>query len=70
MYWVIPGNIRTIPWAASWEGEREVSWTGLLKVLRGGGGGGEGGLNAVWKSKCMGKFSSEFPEGEDGESFA
>jgi len=44
----------------------------------GGGGGGGGGVlglelrrhggNAVWNSKCMGGFSSEFLEGGDSKS--
>lgn len=29
---------------------------------------GMGGY-AVWNFKCIGRFSSEFPESEDGESF-
>jgi len=44
--------------------ERAVSWTGIRKVWGGGGG------NTVWNSKSMRGFSSKFPEGEDGESFA
>ena len=42
---------------------------GLLDWTSEGMGRGRG-VNAVWNSKRTGGFSSEFPEGEDRESFA
>ena len=55
--WVIPENIHTIQlYHGQYLGiprEWGVSWTEILKA-RGG--------RAVWNSKCIGVFSSEFPE--------
>ena len=53
--WVIPENIHTLQWAASWnsKGEGFLDWNSEDI--------GEGGY-AVWNSKHMGGFSSEFPE--------
>ena len=52
---MIPENIHTLQWAASWnfKGEGFLDWNSEDI--------GEGGY-AVWNSKHMGGFSSEFPE--------
>lgn len=59
-----PENIHTLPWMASWNFQENGGVLGLdYRRHRGRG-------NAVWNSKHWGDFSSEFPEGEDNESFA
>jgi len=52
---VIPENIHTLPWGASWnsKGEGVGGWTGILNAWA---------SYAVWASKHWKGFSSKFPE--------
>ena len=58
---MIPENIHTIPWAASWnsEGEGGVSWSGIPKAW----GVMQFGVPKAWGE---GVFSSEFSEFLEG----